>query len=70
VGPRLGGLVPLGHHAVASDAAIACEQAADLLQCLLLVTSRIPIRLVSNGHAETTSFERDGGAQNHTLTRA
>jgi hypothetical protein len=49
---KVGRLVALGHHGVTSGPAIALEQAADSLQRLLVVTSRLPIRLVSDTHQE------------------
>jgi hypothetical protein len=60
--PKLGRLVVLGHYPVTSALSIACEQAADLLQRLLFVISRVPIRLVSNAHEAITSFKRGGPA--------
>jgi hypothetical protein len=46
-------LVALGHHPVTSHLPIACEQEADLLQRLLFVISRVPIRLASVAHEGT-----------------
>src|SRR4029453_7125914 len=46
-------LVALGHHPVASHLPVACEQEADLLQRLLFVISRVPIRLASVAHEGT-----------------
>src|SRR5215218_6918225 len=48
---------------------MACEQAADLLQRLLFVISRVAIRLVSNAHEAITSFERDACATLRSLDR-
>jgi hypothetical protein len=49
-GAKLGRLVVLDHDPVTSALAIARGQATNLLQRLLVVTSRIPIRLVSDAH--------------------
>jgi len=49
-GAKLGRLVVLDHDPVTSGLAIAREQATNLLQRLLVVTSRVPIRLVSDAH--------------------
>jgi hypothetical protein len=42
----------LGYDAVMSDLAIASEQLADLLQRLLVVASRVPVRLKCNAHED------------------
>ena len=58
-------LVALGDHPVTSDLAIAVEQAADLLQRQLVVTSRVPIRLGPNAHEVPPPSERDGARTLH-----
>jgi hypothetical protein len=49
-GPGFGRLVVLGHHAMSSGLASARQQPVELLQRLLVVMSRVPIRLGSNAH--------------------
>jgi hypothetical protein len=64
---KVGRLVALGHHPVTSGPAIALEQAPNLLQRLLVVTSRLPIRRVSDTHQEPPPSSGTA-PQNFTLT--
>jgi hypothetical protein len=66
-GATLGRLVVLDHDPVTSALAIARKQATNLLQRLLVVTSRVPIRLVSDAHWD--HLLRAGWDCNVTLPR-
>ena len=66
-GAKLGRLVVFDHDAVTSALAIAREQATNLLQRLLVVTSRVPIRLISDAHWD--HLLRAGSDCNVTLPR-